>query len=384
MSFTQNTFATVGAQASPAPTVYSYSSTDNLAAVTASGYFNEKQNQLNEGDFIISFLIDGHALLEVLADTSTVQPSSVSASALSAVTAIGNNTSDDIILTDGADVELHTVLGERIGNFGASSSGFGTNVSGISEVGQPLPLTVAGSSLNILASQIGFNFSGINEGEFLRFGKQFTIEGLPVFISQSTPLDVDEFTESFTDATDIVLTGSFQTIATGVATFDYQVGTTRISFDFTVEEAAKIDTEVEYRVSIANGVPTGPANAFIIGYLGLHKVHHLIAAALCLAASQWSHDHYTGGVVFYISLENFTISLEINNQRCLTQASSPSFLPIASVSLPPDKSISLGLVAISPDISIALSLGCVYCAILSHASTANFKPANRACAKRVS
>ena len=70
--FTQDTFATVGAQASTPPTIYSYSSGDDLSTVTGVGYFVDKQNQLIEGDWILALLSDGHAMLEVSADTSTV------------------------------------------------------------------------------------------------------------------------------------------------------------------------------------------------------------------------------------------------------------------------------------------------------------------------
>lgn len=73
MAFTQNTFATVGAQAAPSPSIYSYSSLDTTATVTGTAYFLEKENQLIEGDVIIAFLSDGHAFLEVLSDTSTVK-----------------------------------------------------------------------------------------------------------------------------------------------------------------------------------------------------------------------------------------------------------------------------------------------------------------------
>lgn len=72
MAFTQSTFATVGAQSAPSPSVYSYSSTDDLSTVTGVGYFIEKVNQLDEGDWVLALLSDGHALLEVDADTSTV------------------------------------------------------------------------------------------------------------------------------------------------------------------------------------------------------------------------------------------------------------------------------------------------------------------------
>jgi hypothetical protein len=70
--FTQDTLATVGAQASNPPTGYSYRSADNLATVTGDGYFAAKQSQFIEGDWILALLSDGHAMLEVLADTSKV------------------------------------------------------------------------------------------------------------------------------------------------------------------------------------------------------------------------------------------------------------------------------------------------------------------------
>ena len=70
--FTQDTLATVGAQSSTPPTIYSYASEDALADVTMAGYFEDKQHQFEEGDWIFAALSDGHALLEVDTDTSTV------------------------------------------------------------------------------------------------------------------------------------------------------------------------------------------------------------------------------------------------------------------------------------------------------------------------
>tara|TARA_R110002096_G_scaffold275751_1_gene469490 strand:+ start:194 stop:682 length:489 start_codon:yes stop_codon:yes gene_type:complete len=71
MAFTQSTFATVGAQSAPSPTVYSYISPDDLATVTTSSYFFDKRFQLDEGDWILCDLSDGAAILNVLADTSS-------------------------------------------------------------------------------------------------------------------------------------------------------------------------------------------------------------------------------------------------------------------------------------------------------------------------
>ncbi len=73
MAFTQSTFAPVGPQSAEAPSVYSYSSSDDLSSVLTSGYFTDKENQLEQGDWIL-FYIDGgsSALLRVSSDTSTV------------------------------------------------------------------------------------------------------------------------------------------------------------------------------------------------------------------------------------------------------------------------------------------------------------------------
>ena len=72
MAFTQNTFATVGAQSAPSPTVYSYISPDDLATVTTSNYFFDKRFQLDAGDWLLVDLSDGHAILTVLADRASV------------------------------------------------------------------------------------------------------------------------------------------------------------------------------------------------------------------------------------------------------------------------------------------------------------------------
>ena len=80
MAFTQETFAPIGANAAPCPALYSYSSLDDLSTVTTSQYFLAKQPQLDEGDWIMAYLSDGHAILEVSTDTSTVTIINVAAS----------------------------------------------------------------------------------------------------------------------------------------------------------------------------------------------------------------------------------------------------------------------------------------------------------------
>ncbi len=65
MSFTQQSFATVGAQSTDTPNLYGYKSTDSLSTVLVAGYFVDKQFQLEEGDFILSQLSDFNGFLEV-------------------------------------------------------------------------------------------------------------------------------------------------------------------------------------------------------------------------------------------------------------------------------------------------------------------------------
>lgn len=72
MAFTQNTFATVGSQAAPSPTVYSYGTEDNSAVVLTAGYFADKSNQLEQGDYVLGSVGDGNFVYVVSANTDTV------------------------------------------------------------------------------------------------------------------------------------------------------------------------------------------------------------------------------------------------------------------------------------------------------------------------
>jgi len=72
--FEQSTFATVGAQSAPPASVYSYTTEDDLSTVTTAGYFEDKQFQLDEGDWILLYFNGGHAVLRVTSDTTTAVP----------------------------------------------------------------------------------------------------------------------------------------------------------------------------------------------------------------------------------------------------------------------------------------------------------------------
>jgi len=77
MSFDQDTFATVGAHSTPTPRVYSYESTDPIVTVISTGYFADKQFQLEEGDVILARLSGVLKMLNVTADASTAAESPI-------------------------------------------------------------------------------------------------------------------------------------------------------------------------------------------------------------------------------------------------------------------------------------------------------------------
>lgn len=74
MAFDKSQFATADlGMGSNAPKINSYrTSTDNKAAVIASGYFNDISKQLQAGDFIMVSASDGDVVASVAAVTSGV------------------------------------------------------------------------------------------------------------------------------------------------------------------------------------------------------------------------------------------------------------------------------------------------------------------------
>lgn len=72
MSFDQQTFAPVATNSTDAEAIYSYRSSDTIAEVLATGYFEDKIDQFKEDDWIFMALGDGIIITQVSADTSTV------------------------------------------------------------------------------------------------------------------------------------------------------------------------------------------------------------------------------------------------------------------------------------------------------------------------
>ena len=73
MSFTQDTFAPVGANSTESPSIYSYITPDSSSNVTVSGYFDDKRDELIQRDVILVQASDGFFIMQVLADTSAVE-----------------------------------------------------------------------------------------------------------------------------------------------------------------------------------------------------------------------------------------------------------------------------------------------------------------------
>ena len=58
MAFDQSGFAPMGGENTNTPTLWGYTTTDSLATVSASGYFNNKVFQIEAGDFL--FVVSGN------------------------------------------------------------------------------------------------------------------------------------------------------------------------------------------------------------------------------------------------------------------------------------------------------------------------------------
>lgn len=80
MAFTQQSFATIGAQANNSPKLYSYQTDDTQAQTLATDYFIDKVNQLTRGDLINILSSDVSYTGIVQADKSTVLSQTVTPS----------------------------------------------------------------------------------------------------------------------------------------------------------------------------------------------------------------------------------------------------------------------------------------------------------------
>jgi len=154
MSFTQETFATVGAQSADTPTIYSYKTDDSDAEVSTSGYFAEKENEFDEGDILLAQVSDGFVILEVLADTSSVKIT-------------GQAISNRVIINNGED--FPDAVGGRIPLADNTEYYIGSNAVSVPDgflVGENVTINGAGAPALLTYTGTGNMFEGDGVGLF--------------------------------------------------------------------------------------------------------------------------------------------------------------------------------------------------------------------------
>ena len=79
MAFTQSSFTPIGAHSnSDSPRLFSYRSADSFATIQSSNYFDDKINQINDGDFIQLDSSDSNAMMVFVKSGSTLSIASIS------------------------------------------------------------------------------------------------------------------------------------------------------------------------------------------------------------------------------------------------------------------------------------------------------------------
>lgn len=112
MSFDQKIFAPVGGNASPSPSIYSYSTTDSFATVTTNSYFADKSSTLDQGDIIIAAISGSTYLLTVGSDTSTAGiGESITTSYTQTPLSISNGTGTETIVNGSLTFQSHELTG---------------------------------------------------------------------------------------------------------------------------------------------------------------------------------------------------------------------------------------------------------------------------------
>lgn len=144
MAFTQDTFAPLSANSSTAPRVWTYSTSDDFATVTTSGYFDTKKFQLEENDLIEAVIQGVKKTLVVGSDTSTATTSNLASLVnfsedtdtgvyvinTGTPTPIGLSLNVNIPDPNNTDVEVFIRLPNVIGSTGNTSGKFDLVVDG--------------------------------------------------------------------------------------------------------------------------------------------------------------------------------------------------------------------------------------------------------------
>ena len=134
---------------------------------------------------------------------------------------------------------------------------FGLTVAGRDGLNQKTPVTIDGSTNLLSSEQLAIVFNGAVNGDFLRLTTKTDINGKDVFVVGSTPLDVIEYTESFTfSGADTVLTANYQTLISGVTINEYRSGTSQAITSFRIfNDDKQLSADVEFYVTVNGAVP---------------------------------------------------------------------------------------------------------------------------------
>jgi hypothetical protein len=128
MAFTQDTFAPVGANSTDAPAIYSYSTSDTIATITAAGYFVDKQFQLEEGDIILCSTSNGFITISYDNVSESAKPSGLNAASVPSLEIYSDDGIETITATQNnyADILVSTITADSVANNFWTDNGDGT------------------------------------------------------------------------------------------------------------------------------------------------------------------------------------------------------------------------------------------------------------------
>ena len=164
MAFSQSTFAPLSAQSSTAPRVWTYSTLDDLAAVTSVGYFSSKKFELEDGDFILAVVNGALIKLLVGSDTSSVSPSNtvtyasffqgVDSGSYSITSGTPSEIGLDVVVpvgdSDSEDYQVSVALPSIAGSNGSTDITMDIKVGGI--IAKSITRSIGNSELGINAA----------------------------------------------------------------------------------------------------------------------------------------------------------------------------------------------------------------------------------------
>ena len=137
-----------------------------------------------------------------------------------------------------------------------SDANYGLTIVGRDDSGNLSPLVAGGSTFLVSAQQFAAQFSGAANGNFLRVLDKTEINGEDYFVISTTPLDVVEYSETFQDATDYLLSTSYVDIVQGNVANQYRAETSSAQAAAIITNASNASVEIEYYVSVNDAAPT--------------------------------------------------------------------------------------------------------------------------------